>query len=224
MTQFSRYISLSFAFVFNFSLSHCQDWTKQKLQSKDTEFAIYSWEAHDEYHSAYGEIFLLKNGQFKYFSHYPLNTNEFSVGNYIIHKDTLLLTSDFQKNNMKVDISYIDSSTTDTSYTRLSFPRNQKGKILFNAYYFLNNDTSFKSHLDPKLPYNKELLNSITSLMVRFYDMDCGSDWIPISTSNKFINVTMMTDKNLDGESLYKVMNWKFKMSSDKLIAVTDNK
>lgn len=163
-------------------------------------------------------MILGKNGRFKYSAFYPLNYFEWSEGTYKIHKDTLVLLSDFLSNNMKVAVDYIDTTTNDTSYTRLSFPLNQKSDTLYNAFYFINEDSSTNGHFDPMLTINRELLTSIKSIKVRFYETDCGSSWIPIDQPDKFIKVTLLTDKNLN-ERLYKVINsWKFKIVKNKLI------
>ena len=225
MTQLSKYIFLIFTGVFVASFSYSQDWTKQLINKKgDSLFAVYAWEAHDDYHSASGEIILTKKARFSYSAFYPFNFHEYSEGTYRINKDTLILTSDFQSDNMKVAINYIDTTTSDTSYTRLSFPRNQKGDTLYNAYYFINNDTSVNGHYDPMLPDSRGLLTSIKSIKVRFYETDCGSDWIPINQTDKFIKVTLLADTNLN-ERLYKVLSgWKFKITKEKLIDLADRK
>ncbi len=220
MAYFIKLFSLLIFLSLNYSLCICQDWTKQKLQKNDTISSIYSLEAHDAYHSAFAEIILFKDGKFKYSAHYPLNNNEYSEGKFNLKNDTLSLVSDFQKNNMKVTLIYIDTITVGTSYARISFPRNLKGEIFYNAYYFINNDTTFKNQFDPMMLYHKEILDSIKSIMVKFYDMDCGSTWIPITNPNTFIKVIMMTDKNLDNDMEYKIINWEFKIKNDKLITI----
>jgi hypothetical protein len=220
MIQIARYIVLFFCCFF-VSKTHCQDWGKKVLSKNDDSlFAVYTWDAHDNYHSAGGEIILTKKGRFKYSAFYPLNFHEWSEGAYKVIKDTLVLAGDFQLDNMKTDISYIDTLSKDSSYTRLSFPLNQKGDTLFNAFYFINNDTSANGQYDPMFPFNQKQLTSMKSIKVRFYETDCGSPWIPIDQPDKFIKVTLLTDKNLN-QPLYKVINgWKFKIVKNKLINV----
>lgn len=217
MTQFSRHICTCVAVIFILSKACGQNWTKQSDTKADSLFAVYTWEAHDDYHSAAGEIVLTKKGRFFYKAFYPLNSHEYSEGAYRIKKDTLILTSDFQADNMKVAINYVDTTTSDSAYIRLTFPQNQNGDTLYNAYYFINGDTSVNGHYDPMLPYNRELLTSIKSIKVAFYETNCGSMWMPINQADKFIKVTLLTDKNLNERS-YKAIDWKFKIVKNELI------
>jgi hypothetical protein len=224
MTQFSIYLFIAFIFCFPTSFLYSQNWTKQFLKEKpDSLLTIYKWEQHDDYHAAGGEIILTKAGRFKYSAYFPFNKYEYSSGDYKIIHDTLILTSDFQSDNMKVDITYADTSTTNALFRRLSFPKNLKGDILSSAYYFINNDTTIKGHYDPMGTWNLNLLDSIKNLQVKFYDTDCGSAWITVNQPNKFIQVTILTDINLD-EAMYKTLNSKFKMTNNKLISLSDKK
>lgn len=220
MTQFSRHICTCVTIIFILSKSYGQNWAKQPNTKPDSLFAVYSWEAHDDYHSAGGEIILTKSGRFSYKAFYPLNSYEYSEGDYRIKKDTLILTSDFQTDNMKVAIDYVDTTTSDSTYTRLTFPQNQNGNTLYNAYYFINGDTSVNGHYDPMLPFNRELLASIKSIKVAFYEINCGSMWIPVNQADKFIKVTLLTDKNLNEGSYKVIKNWKLKIVENKLIGL----
>lgn len=222
MTQFSKYLLIACIYCFSTSFSYSQNWTKQSLKDKpDSLSAIYKWEEHDDYHGAAGEIVLTKSGRFKYSAYFPFDKHEYSSGDYKISHDTLILTSDFQSDNMKIEITYADTATANTSFTRLSFPKNLRGDILSSAYYFINNDTTIKGHYDPMAPYNLNLLDSIKNLQVKFYDTDCGSAWTTINQPNKFIQVIILTDINLD-EAMYKTLNSKFKMTDNKLISLSD--
>ncbi len=62
------------------------------------------------------------------------------------------ITSVFH-DNIKVTITYIDTTIKGNSFTRLSYPKNLKGDIFSNCYYFINNDTTIKGHYDPMAPY-----------------------------------------------------------------------
>jgi len=198
------------------------EWKRQPLDKKaDSVFAIYSWEMHDNNHSAAGEIVLMKTGRFKYTSHRPMGYQEYSDGKYTIKKDRLTLISDLQSTNIKIAVTYIDTSIADTLYTRLYAPTNNKGDYISNAYYFLNHDTTNIGWFDPAYPLNRHYLNSITSLKVVFDGTDFGSDWIPITRSDKFIRVTVLTDKNYSKYRPRVFASWKFNMTKSKIIELS---
>ena len=133
-----------FLFLFG-TTCYSQNWLKQDIDKSDSLYAKFSWDAHDNYHSALGEIILSKSGKFNYVSARPLMNKEFSKGFYKIIKDTLILNSELQPNNIKVSIEYLDSLNTDSAYKILNFPLNELGKPIYQAYYSLNNDTSLNN-------------------------------------------------------------------------------
>jgi hypothetical protein len=225
MLQFFKYLLIVVAGTLTASFSYCQNWTKQLLKARgDSVSAVYAWEEYNQFHGAGGEIILTRKGRYYYSAYHPLSFQEHSEGTFQIRKDTLCLTSDLQSDNLKVAVTYIDSTETDTSYTRLSLPLNSKGEKLYNTYYFINNDSSFNGHYDPLFPANLHPLPTLKSIKVMFYDTHWGSKWIPISDSDKFIQVTVLTDLN-EADRTYKVINgWRFKMSGSNLIDLSNKK
>lgn len=225
MMQCFKYLFLLATTIFVTLFSYSQNWTRQPSKAKrDSLFAVFSWEAHDQYHAAGGEIILLKNGRFRYWEFYPLNFQEHAEGTYRIKKDTLTLTSDLQSDNLKAIINYVDSIGNDTLYTRLRHPMNKKGDTLYNAYYFINNDTSVNGHYDPWFYSNIPPLTVVKSLKVMFYDTNWGSNWIPVTQPDKFLKVTVLTDVDTDDHTYKVLKNWKFKIIGNRLIDLSKKK
>lgn len=217
-----KYRFLLSASIIITSLSYSQKWTKLPLKTKrDSIEAIYAWEVHDKVHSAGGEIVLKKNKRFQYSSFYPLGFHNHSEGSYRIRNGILILSSDFQSDNLDVAIRYKDDLINDTLYSKLKLPIDKKGDTLYNTYYFLNNDTSINSHYDPSFPTNIEPIRPIKSLKLIFYDTDWGSKWIPITEPNKFIQVILLTDVNPDDHNYIVIKDWKFKMAGNKMIKLS---
>lgn len=199
-----------------------QTFTKQRTPKGDSLLAIYSWRESHGQHGASNDIILTKDGRFKFEAYYALGYEERSAGTYRIKRDTLILTSDYQKENIRVEISYIDSVTTDTSFTALSSPVDQNGKELIGAYYYINKDTSINGHFDPRISYNLNLLDTIKSLQVKFYSLRCSSAWVDIDRPYKFIKVTLLLDKYFDNQLYRTIEGMKFKIDKDKLIQVSE--
>ncbi len=201
-----------------------QTWEKRTVADSDSVFAIYSWKTGNQYHSAYGEIILSKSGNFNYISEAALDFKEYSSGTFSIEGDKLFLTSYLQHENIKIDISYIDSIIVDTLYKRLNFPINNKGETIKSGYYFLNNDTTINGWFDPGYPLNRHFLDSVTSLKVRFNETDFGSSWIPITRSNRFIKVKILTNQNFDDYKPKIFSNWAFQIVGSRLVEVHKGK
>jgi hypothetical protein len=224
MAQLFRSSLVLIAPVFFAYTSYSQNWTKQPLKRGDESlFAIYVWEQHDQNHGAKGEIILTKKGRFSYSAYYPLNFQEHSSGTYQIKKDTLVLTSDLQSDNLKVTISYIDDVGNDTLFTRLRYPVNKKGDSLTNTYYFINKDTSLNSHYD-LWATSIDPLTVVKSLKLMFYDTNVGSDWIPVTYPEKYLKVTVLTDINEDDRTYKVLKEWKFKLTGNKLTDLSGTK
>ena len=221
MKGMSKYILFHFIFLFWFNLVSCQVWNKQSLEGKaDSLYAIYVWEASDEYHTASGKLILERNGRFTYSAYYPLNQHEYSDGNFIIKDNILTVTSDFQSANLKANIKYIDRAISDLAACRLSYPINQNGDTLYFINYRLNNDSTIFDLIDV---CDNNLVNSIRRLRVDFWDNHFGTDWIPIENNSKFIQVTILTDKNLN-DYHPKILNWKFKIDGNRLMDISEKK
>ena len=196
MVYFLKYLLLSFVLLFSIIVNG-QIWKKQVAQkTSGSVLATYSWGSHNDYHSAYGEITLIKNGRFKYFCSRPLRPDEYCEGTYTMTYHKLILNSDLQNDNVEVNIEYVDTTQSDSLRNRLDFPLNSKGEVLYSGYYFLNKDTTTNGWFDPAYPLNRHRLDSITSIRVLFNEADFGTPWIPIQRSSKFIRVRILTDKN----------------------------
>jgi len=218
MNQLFR-LTLFTVFLMLVSLwSYAQHWTEQPLNKKaDSLKALYSWEVHDEFHSAGGEITLLKDGRFYYFEYHPLNYYKHSDGTYQINNGVLTLKSYLQANNLQVSVNYPGNAPSDSLSKRLGFVVNSCGDTLFNAYYFLNYDTSFKMTYDPMFPENVDPFIKLRSIRVMIYDSNLGSPWIKINYPDQIMKVTVLT--NLDGKDDYIILNnWKFKVEGKRLI------
>ncbi len=202
--------------------SHSQNWTKQKTEGKqDSIFAIYGWEEHDQFHASGAKIVLSMNGRFEYVAFRPLNHEEHAEGNYLIKKDTLILTSDFQSDNLRVEISYDKEILGDDSlYGRLLHPVNKRGDTVYNTYYFLNNDSSLNGHYDPSLSSNINPL-TLKNLKVMFYDTNLGSSWLSVTQPGKFLRVRILDDVNLTDRTYKVLKDWKFKLVGSKLIELS---
>ena len=219
MKQLLR-LSFLLLFTINFTIIlYSQDWKKENINPHaDSLLAVYSWSAGNQYHTAWGKLFLFKNKRYKYSSFYPFADEEYSEGNYKFRKDTLILNSDFQPNKVQVKVNYLDTSITDTAFKKINFIKNKNGKLIYNGYYLLNNDTTLNGWYDPGLPFNKNLLNSIHSLKVLFNYNDFSSAWIPILTNDKFIEVVILSDKDFDNYRNKVFTNYKFRMNKKMLV------
>jgi hypothetical protein len=202
-----------------------QSWKKQSNKNMaDSVYAVYSWEVHDDVHGAYGEIILTKGRRFSYISASPLSNQEFSEGTYYLKKDTLILNSDLQYNNIMVKIEYIDSSKTDSNYKRINFPRNILGDTLTDGYYLINYDSSLSGMFFPDFPIttrDRILLDSMHHFKVKINRADFGSDWIPVQKNNKFINVIILTTKDYHDNNPKVFSNYKFLIKGDSIIEIT---
>ena len=218
MKGISKYILLHLIFLFGFNDIFCQVWTKQSLKGKtDSLYAIYIWEGSDTYHAASGELILKRNGRFTYSGYFPLNIHEYSEGNYTIRNNILIITSDYQSADLKARIKYIDRTASDSATCRLFCPINQNGDTLYSINYRLDSDSTI---FDPIEPCNNNLLNSIRRLRIDFWDNHFGTEWIPIEQNNKLIQITILTDKDFN-DYHPKILNWKFKITGNKLIDIS---
>lgn len=220
-----KYLFLIVAAIFIALFSYSQNWTKQPSKAKqDSIFAVYAWEAHDQYHAAGGEITLTKKGRFQYRSFRPLSYQEHAEGTYRMKKDTIILTSDLQSDNLKVAITYLDGVGNDTLYSRLLHPLKKDGDTLYNTYYFLNNDTSLNGHYDPSFASNIAPLTSVKNLKVMFYDTNWGSAWIPVTQPDKFLKVIVLTAVDVDDRTYKVLKDWKLKVVGNRLIDLSQQK
>jgi hypothetical protein len=224
MNQYFKCLLSLISATWAVSFSYSQNWALQPLKKNDSLLALYTWEANDQYHAAGGEIGLTKKGRFRYSAFYPLNAKEHAEGTYRIRKDTLILTSDLQSDNLKVSISYVDNVGADPLCTRLRLPVNSKGDTLYKTYYYLNNDTTFNGHYDPWFPSNIDPLTKVKSLKVMFYDTNAGSAWIPVTEPDKNIKVTVLNDSNAEDRTYRIIKDWKFKRRGNKLIDLSQKK
>lgn len=203
--------------------AHAQSWNRITINKNNTDtLAIYRWEWYNDYHSAYGELDLLKSGRFVYNSERPLDFREFSEGTFTISKDTLILNSDLQADNVQIKVEYIDSTNNDTTYKRLSFLRNLDDTILWKARYMLNNDTTFRGTYYADFPlsfYPKNFLSNIISLKVEL-GPGFGSSWIPIRKNNKFMKVTVLSHKDFNRYQPKVLTNYKFVLVGNKLVDI----
>src|SRR4051812_46583422 len=131
------FVCLTFLICAN---TYSQTWKSLRHSANSDTSVIYRWHAADRYHSAYGELILLKSGKFFYNSARPLNNREYSEGVYTMKKDTLILNSVFQEGTLPIRVDYSDT-TSNGSDRRLSFAQNSKGEKLRSARYLFNNDT-----------------------------------------------------------------------------------
>jgi hypothetical protein len=51
-----------------------------------------------------------------------------------------------------------------------------------------------------------------------FYDTNWGSDWIPVTQTDKFLKVTVLTNVNVDDRTYKVLKDWKFKILGNRLI------
>ena len=224
MTIFARYC-FPFALLLLGVTTHGQVWKKQiTKKTTDSVLMTYSWESRNDVHSAYGEITLLKNGRFKYFSQRPLELNQYCEGYYILDGNKLILNSDLQNDNIPVNIEYVDAQPLTSLLNRLDFPINNKGEVLYSGYYFLNYDTTSKGWFDPAYPLNRHWLDSVKSIKVLFNEADFSSRWIPVERSDKLIRVKVLTDKNF---TTYKPIVFKdrtFEIQNETLSDISGKK
>lgn len=208
--------------TFIVKVSSAQNWKKETLNKRqDSLFAVYSWEVHDKVHGAGEQITLTKKGRFKYTGYWPLNSKKFSEGYYSIDDNIITLNSDLQFDNVKANIAYFDTTAKDPLYSRLSFPKNNKGESIFKSFYYINYDTTSKGIFDPEFLIHLNLTHSIKSIKVRFWNADFGSSWIPIQQNGKFISVKINTDENFDSYKPKVLKNWKLKIYKNRLIDFT---
>jgi hypothetical protein len=204
--------------------AHAQRWNKTKIQKNNGDTAaVYSWESHNDYHFAYGRLVLLRSGRFIYTSERPFDITAFSEGTFRINKDTLVLNSDLQADNVELKVEYIDSTNNDSSYKRLSFLTNLQDTVLWKARYQLNNDTTINGSYYADFPlswYPKNFLLKIFSLKVEF-GPGFGSPWIPLLAGNQFIKVTVLSDKDFNNYEPKVLTNYKFLIRGNKLVDIT---
>ena len=221
MKQLLR-LSFLLLFTINFTnILYSQNWKKENINPHaDSLLAVYSWSAGNQYHTAWGKLFLFKNKRYKYSSFYPFANEEYSEGNYKFRKDTLILNSDFQANNLPIRIEYSD---TDIQDRPLSFLRNLDGVLLRQARYFLNNDTSIAGSYYADFPlttYPKDFLTNIKTLKVEV-SPGITSQWMPIEKNKRFIIVTVLSRKDFNEYHPKVLTNYKFLELENKLIDLT---
>lgn len=178
---------------------------------------IYRWSAKNDYHSAYGEIVLLKSGRFAYNSERPLAFHEYSEGFYSFKKDTLILNSDFQFDNVPIKIEYSDTAVQDR---RLSFAYNLDNVQLWKARFFFNNDTSITSSYYADFPldlYSKNFLTNIKTLKLEV-SPGIASQWMKVNENAKFIKVTVLSSKDFNEYQPKVLTNYKFLRINNKLV------
>jgi hypothetical protein len=218
MIQSISHIFFSFCVLLSCTKVYCQDWKKvfTSIKNSDTS-VIYRWVVNDDHHGAYGEIVLLKSGRFTYNSERPLEFHEYTEGAYTFKKDTLILNSEFQSDNLPIRIEYSDTGKQDR---RLSFAYNLANIQLWKARYLFNNDTSIASSYYADLPldfYPKDFLENIRTLKIEV-SPDISSPWMPILNNKKFIHVTVLSRKNFNEYWPKVLKNYKFLIIEDKLI------
>lgn len=187
-------------------------------------YAVYVWQYHDQYHSAFEKLILLKNGRYNYTSYHPFSNKEYSEGSYAITKTTLTLNNDFQPGNLPVKIDYIDTSNTDTLFKKLNFARNMKGKIIYSSYYSIDTDTSDRTAFFPNYLFDMFLIQRRFSRIKLCFDNEgFTSAWTPVLQNNKFIQVTILSDKDFDEYKNKVFADVKFTIKKNKLIPLATN-
>jgi hypothetical protein len=198
-----------------------QEWKKQPLdKNNDSLVAIYSWEVHVSVHSAGGEIILFKTGRYKYSGYRPFDDDQYSEGSYKLTRHTLILNSDFQPDSLKVKVDYLDSFSSKSDFVRLGKPKNSNGKIIDRSFYQIN-DTATKSFFEPYYPFTWPKLDSLRRIKLCFDGNDFTSGWIPISVNDKFIQITILSDKDFDVYKNKVFTNVKFRVKKKKIVATS---
>jgi hypothetical protein len=219
--------SIFFIPLFFIANTYAQDWQKKKNDKKiDSMYATYSRQEPYGQHPASGNLVLLKSGRFKYSSIRPIYFEQFSEGIFSIRKDTLILNSYAQPENLSVTVEYVDSLNTDSSYDRLPLPKNLNGEVL-NGYYLINSDTIANGFYVSGFPIGfnyKNLIDSMYRLKVKTRDGDFGSKWIPIAKTDKFIRVLVLTEKDFSYYKPVVITNYKFLIKGNKLVDISNSK
>jgi hypothetical protein len=220
--------SIVFIPLFFIANAYAQNnWQKQKVEKKpDSIYAIYSWAERMGQHGASGKLILSKSGRFTYSSSWPLANENFSEGTYSINKDTIILNSYVQPENIEIRIEYIDSLNIDKSYNRLPLPIDLKGKSVY-AYYLINNDSTDNGIFVPDdiiNPNFRNLIDSIYSLKVQINTTHFGSKWVTIPKNNKFIRVVVLTEKDFYYYRPEVITNYKILIKGNKLIDISNSK
>ena len=213
MMQSIRNFLLTGFVLTSFNL-HSQEWKRQDSSDKNL-YAIYAWQTGNQYHTAYGQLYLFKDGRYKYFSYYPFSDKDSSEGKYNIKHGTLVLNSDFQINALPIKIGFRESTST-----RISLPKNLNGDTCFTCSYLFNNDSTV---FYPTNILKGEVPEEIHSLKIRFLLNDFTSDWTLINSTNNEIEVILLTDKNFDEYRNKIFTNYKFKIDKNKLIEISKN-
>lgn len=197
--------------------AYSQDWQKvaRSINNSDTT-VVYRWTANDGHHGAYGEIVLLRSGRFTYNSERPLESHEYTEGFYTFNKDTLILNSDLQSDNLPIKIEYLDTGRQDR---RLSFAYNLDSIQLWKTRYLFNNDTSMVSSYYADFPlesYPKDFLANIRTLKIEV-SPGIASQWMPVNEKAKFIKVTVLSRRNFNEYQPKVLTNYKFLRIDNKL-------
>ncbi len=221
MSQLNFHITLVCFIIFSSTSLQGQCWKMVSTSKLNTDTsAIYKCDAQNLYHSAYGELILLRSGRFIYNSARPLDNHDYSEGFYIFKKDTLILNSDFQNGNLQISLEYSDTAIGGTPDRRLSFARNLKGEQLRTAGYLLNYDTSTRYIYYADFPlssYPKNLLQEITALKL---DVNPGisSSWIPVLRNDKYIIVTVLSPLDLNEYRPKSLTNYRLLKRDNSLV------
>ena len=210
-----RLLSLLLIF-FNLSV-HGQDLKRVSLSKKEISSvkAHYQWESTDG-HFAIEDLWLLKNGTYEYKITSNLN-NAFSDGVWNQSEDILTLTSELQKDNLPIKVSFHPKGNSDFDVKRIAFLRDLNDSVVWNAFVYINNDST--SCMDGDLTCRGEY-TVINRIRVQYENYGISSQWVNIKPFEGLLQVTIQSRKDLRNfivfaSKKYRLVNNRLKLISE---------
>jgi hypothetical protein len=176
-----------------------------KTEMSQNYKAHYYWQSTDG-HYATINLWLSKNGSYEY----QLASNlhyTFSEGSWKKLNGILMLTSNLQKNNLPINVSFRQRDSTDFNVKKIAFIKDLNGKYIANAFVYVNDDST--ACMDGDLLCRKEF-DSIKRIRIEYENYGISSQWIDIPPFNGLLQITIETTKELGNFSVFENKKYLF--------------
>ncbi len=156
---------------------------------------------------AWLEIELFKNHTFHYKGGDDLTGNKFSEGEWVKKKDTIILNSSLDSENVPVTIKYIRSGTGAGRRSKIMPIKNLNDSLLVLTGVLINSEASFcMPHLDTCLGV---AFKKIDSIKVCFFETGLNSKWVRVTEEN-YDQLQIVADINFDPLEYRPIYNEKY--------------